>query len=179
MTRPPKLREQDNLFHIYALFAETPHIANAAEHLFLWLITGSGPRNKHGVMVTTEHVDRLCELMAAEAAFGLPRLYFDSKSSLPRYSRLDLTHMISDLLDALRMQTLTGNFVRPLLPSLLYMSHVNFLKVQIANMFSIKDLTHPHSLCKQRIKPKSKSQWECKLVQGGWWLGPWREKIRV
>ena len=137
------IREKDNLFHLYALFTQYPGLSGLMERTFLWIVTDSGPRNKHGVMITIHHINKLCDLLNAEGAYGLPVLE-GKGSTIPRYNRLDLSHLIADLIDVLRVQNMTGNFVRPLLPSILYEGVSNPIKPRLGKLYGIEHLTNPH-----------------------------------
>ena len=98
LEKTKEVREKDNLFHIHALFA----------HMTV------DPQNEEGLMITTGQIDTLCALLEAEGAFGLPQFYGDPQTQYARHSKLDLSHIITDLIDALRRQRLYGTFARPL-----------------------------------------------------------------
>lgn len=131
-----RLREKDNIFHLYALFAHYPHFSGLMERLFLWFVTDSGPGNKHGVMVTAAHVAQLCDLMNMERAYGLPVIHGE-RPSTPRSSGLDLSHIITDLVEALYKQNLTGTFVRPLAPSLQWVNDRRHLQREIRRFYQV------------------------------------------
>lgn len=141
------IREKDNLFHLYAAVMHWPRIAIDMEHLFLRIVTNSGPNNKHGVMVRTKHIDLLCALLEAESLFGVPIITKERDiGNYDRHSRLDLSNLIGDLVQALALQerSLVTTFARPLAPSLYYHGgYGNVIKVLIPQIYSL-DLTGPN-----------------------------------
>ncbi len=144
LDRTVKVREKDNLYHIYALFMHFTRVKYEMERLFLWIVTGSGVKNKHGVLVTEEQVQILYGLLEAESNFGVPVLDGDV-GKFERYERLDLTNIIADLIQALARQHFScgATFVRPLAPSLYFQDgYQNVVKLELAKHYGI-DLNHP------------------------------------
>lgn len=139
-------RERDNLCHLYALFVPYPRIKSEVERLFLWLLTGTDPRNAEGVLIRKEAIDMLCLLHEVEGLFGLPMLRQDGAgTNYDRYSKLDLSHMVADLIDALQRQTVTKKFARPVMWSLACDDgYQNIIKPAVGTFYVIQGLTSPH-----------------------------------
>ena len=138
-------REKDNLYHLYALYMHYPRISSEMEHLFLWLATGSGVNNKHGIWIKPEQVQMLCSLLEAESVFGVPVLTDDDPGKFKRYERLDLTHIIADMIEALATQHYKRVFARPLAWSLhVQDGYQNVVKLELGKVFGIKDITGPN-----------------------------------
>lgn len=138
--------EPDNLFHIYALLMFSPvlNFNIAMEQLFLWLVTGARSKNEDGIMITEGHIRKLCELLDAEGQIGRPAPVA-TFGQCERRETLNLTNVIGDLYLALVEQSITGKFVRPLLPSQSGpVSHDTALRSIIPTFYGLTDLLDRH-----------------------------------
>jgi hypothetical protein len=141
------IREKDNLHHLYALFSQAVRTTAELERIFLSLITGSSNNNKHGVVITSEHVETYCYLLEAEGRFGLPTpelTWIKGTEKYDRHSKLDLSHACADLFIA-RFRQLRGlQFVRPLCTSLITNiadGYQNGIKPALCTYYGIKNAT--------------------------------------
>lgn len=146
LEKTASVREKDNLYHLYALFAPSVRSTSELERIFLWLITGSSVKNKHGKLITQEHVHDICGLLEAEGRFGMPELWIKGKNgAFQRYSQLDLSHIAADLSFVLCRQRVTGTFVRPLCPSLTCADgYQNGIKPGLCAYYGLSQMMNPH-----------------------------------
>jgi hypothetical protein len=141
------IREKDNLCHLYALLQPAVRHVADIERIFLKLITGSSPNNKHGISVNMLHIHIFCALIEAEGKFGLPTpelAWIKHDPAYRRHERLDLSHVCADLIFARHFERRTGTFSRPMCTSLVCADgYQNGIKPALCEFYGIKDATKP------------------------------------